>query len=93
MCPQLCISETSALLASPSALPCVAADSMKAPISLALCSIVYMVGTDEESFEWLDVNKVPEEVRISQDTVNVLDLPRPPEVKIVQCLFPSACQC
>ena len=46
-----------------------------------------MVGTDEESFEWLDVNKVPEEVRILQDTVNVLDLPRPPEVKSVQCLF------
>ncbi|CAK0786367.1 hypothetical protein CVIRNUC_009580 [Coccomyxa viridis] len=42
--------------------------------------VVYMVGTDEESFEWLDVNKVPEEVRILQDTVNVLDLPRPPEV-------------
>ena len=66
---------------------------MKALISCALCSVVYMVGTDEESFEWLDVNKVPEEVRISQDTVNVLDLPRPPEVKTVQCLFLSACQC
>jgi len=39
-----------------------------------------MVGTDEESFEWLDVNKSPDEVRILQDTVNVLDLPRPPEV-------------
>ena len=44
------------------------------------CSIVYMVGTDEESFEWLDVNKAAEEVRILQDTVNVLDLPKPPEV-------------
>ena len=39
-----------------------------------------MVGTDEESFEWLDVNKAAEEVRILQDTVNVLDLPKPPEV-------------
>ena len=48
---------------------------------LASRSIVYMVGTDEESFEWLDVNKSPEEVRILQDTVNVLDLPRPPEVR------------
>ena len=57
-------------------------------ISCALCSVVYMVGTDEESFEWLDVNKVPEEVRILQDTVNVLDLPRPPEVKTAQCLYP-----
>lgn len=45
------------------------------------CSIVYMVGTDEESFEWLDVNKSPDEVRILQETVNVLDLPRPPEVR------------
>lgn len=44
------------------------------------CSVVYMVGTDEESFEWLDVNKAAEEVRILQDTVNVLDLPKPPEV-------------
>ena len=61
---------------------------MKALISRALCSIVYMVGTDEESFEWLDVNKVPEEVRILQDTVNVLDLPRPPEVETAQRLSP-----
>ena len=55
----------------------------------ALCSIVYMVGTDEESFEWLDVNKSPEEVRILQDTVNVLDLPRPPEVR--PCVHRQTC--
>ena len=44
---------------------------------------MYMVGTEEESFEWLDVNKSPEEVRILQDTVNVLDLPRPGEVRLM----------
>ena len=65
---------------------CFAANSIGSLNFHAYCSIVYMVGTDEESFEWLDVNKVPEEVRILQDTVNVLDLPRPPEVQIVQCL-------
>ena len=36
-----------------------------------------MVGTEEESFEWLDIDKHPEEVRILQDTVDVLSLPRP----------------
>ena len=66
---------------------CFATHSMETLNVHVYCSIVYMVGTDEESFEWLDVNKVPEEVRILQDTVNVLDLPRPPEVNTVQCLF------
>ncbi|CAL5226734.1 g9587 [Coccomyxa viridis] len=41
--------------------------------------ICYMVGTEEESFEWLDVDKVPNELRILQDTVDVLSLPRPGE--------------
>ena len=46
------------------------------------CSIAYMVGTEEESFEWLDISKHPEEIRILQETVNVLDLPRPGEVRL-----------
>ncbi len=41
-----------------------------------------MVGTEEESFEWLDIDKHPEEVRILQDTVDVLSLPRPGEVRL-----------
>ena len=57
------------------------------------CSICYMVGTEEESFEWLDVDKVPNELRILQDTVDVLSLPRPGEVSFQQPVTRQRQQC
>ncbi len=47
------------------------------------CSIVYDAGTSSESFEWLHVDTAsPNELRVLDETVNVLDLSLPPSVQV-----------
>ena len=46
-------------------------------------SIVYDAGTASESYEWLDVAGCSrDELRVLDDTVNVLDLSLPPSAQV-----------
>ena len=46
------------------------------------CSIVYDAGTSAESYEWLTVQSCPpDELRILEEKVNVLEIPKPPSAQ------------
>jgi len=46
-------------------------------------SIVYDAGTSAESYEWLTVNScAPDELRILDEKVNVLEIPKPPTAQV-----------
>ena len=50
---------------------------------VALRSIVYDAGTSAESYEWLTVNSCsPDELRILDEKVNVLEIPKPPSAQV-----------
>lgn len=48
-----------------------------------VCSIVYDAGTSAESYEWLTVHSCPpDELRILEEKVNVLEIPKPPSAQV-----------
>lgn len=56
---------------------------ISADVMLEWRSIVYDAGTSAESYEWLTVNScAPDELRILDEKVNVLEIPKPPTAQV-----------